>query len=302
MKHLATLAIAGLATVATLTAPTAATAHPAASPKPTGTIFFYRENAKGNGQNIYAMTAAGKSAHRVKHVQADTPVYPAPKAHLLVYTTRPSQFKRDLVIANFAGKRKHLYKPKNFVAVQSVSPNGKYLGIELAGSGENSEFAVATIKGKVIAKLFSANVGNRQVAESWNASSTEVAVVNTSNSDPAASSSLKIYSRKGKLVRTLLKNTGGSFNVAWSKNGDVAFSLGNEISVVKDTGGTPRVLVNTSPNFPNDGLSYSPNGDFLVYGLYVSGSDPTVEQVWRVTSSGKKPHKLTGKGDEPLWG
>jgi Tol biopolymer transport system component len=302
MKRLTTLAIAGAATLAALTVPTAAAAHPTASPKPTGTIFFFRENAKGNGQNIYSMTAAGKSAHRVKHVQIDTPVFPAPKAHLLVYTVRPSEFKRDLVIANYKGKRKHLYKPKNFVGVQSVSPNGKYLGIELAGSGAKSEYAIATIKGKIVAKLFSFSAATRQVAESWNASSTEVAIVNTSNSDPSASSSLKIYNRKGKVVRTLVKNTGGSFNVAWSKNGDVAFSLGNDISVIKDNGGTPRVLVNTSPNFPNDGLSYSPNGDFLVYGLYVSGSDPVVEQVWRVTASGKKPHKLSGKGTEPLWG
>jgi WD40 repeat protein len=301
MKRLTTVAVAGLATIASLAGPTTAIAHPTSSPKPTGTIFFFRENSKGNGQNIFSMTGAGKSAHRVKHLQADTPVYAAPKAHLLVYAKRTSEFKRSLVVANYAGKPKHTYKPKNFIGLLSVSPNGKYIGMQTSGKGAKSNFEIATIKGKVVAKLFAVTV-ERGIAESWNSTSNQVAIVNTSESTPDASSSLKIYNLKGKVVRTVVKNTGGSFNVAWSPSGQIAYSASTQIDVVKDTGGTPTVLYDATPNYPNDGLAYSPNGDFLAFGLYVGGSEPIEQQVWRIDANGSSPVKLTGKGTEPDWG
>jgi Tol biopolymer transport system component len=49
-------------------------------------------------------------------------------------------------------------------------------------------------------------------------------------------------------------------------------------------------------------LAYSPNGDFLAFGLYVASSEPVAQQVWRIDANGSGPVKLTGKGTEPDWG
>jgi Tol biopolymer transport system component len=298
--HIAVV-IAGVASVAALTAAVPAAAHPAAAPKPTGTIFFFRENAARNGQNAFAMTAAGRSVHRQPHVQADTPVFASVSPKLLAYTFEPpkTEFVRDLIVASYAGKQ-HKYVVKGLSQVLSISPNGKYLGLEVSGAVGKVNFEIATVRGRKIATMFSNN-GENQIVESWNAKGNEVAVLNATSSG-VVRSTLKIYNTKGRVVRTLVKNAGPAFGLAWGANGDVAYAAVHDIWVVKDTGGKPHVLRSAGANFPDGGLSYSPNGAFLAFGLDVQTNTETVEQIWRVTAAGKSPHKITGNGTHPAWG
>ena len=62
-----------------------------------------------------------------------------------------------------------------------------------------------------------------------------------------------------------------------------------------------EMLLNAGADFPDGGLSYSPNGAYLAYGLNLA-TGVNVEQIWRVDSNGKHPHKISGNGTSPSWG
>jgi hypothetical protein len=299
MKPIAALALAAVTTLGVLVA-TPATAHPGASGKshkPTGTIFFFRENHAGNGQNIFSMTAAGKSAHQVAHVDADIAAYPAPKAHVIAYGHTPAPFKRWLRIATYRGKIKHTYKPKNLVQVLSISPNGKYVGDEL--TGPKVSFDIASGKGKTVATLFKAATSTPTDAkEAWNPNGKQIAVLATN--EDTNKSTLKTYNLHGKVLKTLATNLAGGSGVSWSTSGIIAYAVGRTILEVRDTGGATHVLIGLGTSFAS-GVSYSPNGAFIAYSVDTAAT-PSVEQLWRAKSDGTSRHRLTNKGSQPYWG
>jgi hypothetical protein len=300
MKRFVMVLIACVACLAGTLGAGAAAARPAAGHKLAGTIFFFRENAADNGQNQYAMSPKGKSVHKLAHVGADFPVYPAPAAHLLAYTVSTGQFERGIGIATYSGKRKHLYKPKNLIAVYSISPNGKYLGLEFSGTAGKVTFEIATIKGKRVATLFgSASSVPPTILESWSPNNKQLAVMNDNGTTNLGT--LRVYNLHGKVVRTLATKVSGSANgLSWSKTGIVAYTTGHDIAEVRGTGSNPHLLIALGANYP-DGVSYSPNGAYLAYGVDVaSGVDDL--QVWRATSSGGSRTEITSKGSQPHWG
>ena len=297
MRRTANVVLVGLATLGVAAVAGPATAHPASTPKPTGTIFFFRENAAQNGQNAFSMTATGKKVHRVPHIGTDFPALPAPKAHEIISTVQPAQFVRSIGVSTYAGKVKHVYKSKTFDQVVSVSPNGKYLGAEISQSA-GAAFAITTIKGKNPKILFSWTSVPPTVAESWNPTSTQVAVVDTNPN--TNKSTLKIYNLKGKVVRTLLTGASLSGGLSWSASGVLAYTTGHEIAEIRATGGNPHLLIDLGANYPY-GVSYSPNGAFLAYGVDVV-STPDTFQVWRATAAGASRVEINGKGSQPHWG
>jgi hypothetical protein len=289
--------IAGIASLAALSAAVPAAARPAASLKPTGAIFFSRVNATQTNQLNLVMTGAGTNVRHSPGKRLST--FAASGARLLAYTA-DSGTTSAIGIANFGGKQLHLYKPKGFVNVYSISPNGKYLGIEIDGKGQTQTYAISTLKGKVVAKLFSFNSSTilPEVDESWNSTSTQLVVLDSVTKTGTTTTSLKIYNLHGKVLKTLVKNAGLSFSVAWSASGDVAFSSGHLIKEIADTGGKVSTLL-TSKNFPDGGLWYSPNGGFLAYGLNIGN---TQQQIWRINSDGTHNVKLNANGYTPVWG
>jgi len=296
MRRTATVALVGLATVSVAAVAGPATARPAATPKPAGTIFFFRENANQTGQSAFSMTGTGKKVHKVPHIGVDFPALPAPKAHEIISTVQPAQFVRSIGVSTYAGKVKHVYKSKILTQVISVSPNAKYLGAEIV-HGAGAAFAITTIKGKNPKILLSWTSAPPNVAESWNPTSTQLAVVDTNpNSNK---STLRIYNLNGKVVRTLL--TGASLNggLSWSASGVLAYGTGHNIAEIRATGGNPHLLIGLGSNYPF-GVSYSPNGAYLAYGVEVMPAE-TLE-VWRATAAGTSRVKIDGKGSQPLWG
>jgi TolB protein len=289
MKSTAALVTAGLVTAVALAAPAAA--HAQATPKLTGRIFYLREGH--GGQHAFSITPTGKSNHRVRNVKLDTIVYPAPKAHLIVYSVVAGEFQRDLVVASYAGTVKHRYSPPGLDTVLSVSPNGKYLGVERSTHTGRFAFTIATITGRTVATLFHSNNPDAGIAESWRANSKQVVLI-----DPKLrTSTLRIYNRHGKLVRTLPKIGSQAFSVAWSSSGDIAYSTNQGIVVTRDTGGKPHVLLKSS-RLADGGLAYSPNGGYLGYGLDAGNNG----QIWRVNADGTNPVKITNNGAQPAWG
>lgn len=289
------IGLAGLATLVVLVLPGSATARPAAGHKPTGTIFFLRET--GNGEHAFAMTAAGKAAHRVPHIPLDMSVYPASKAHLLAFTFNKGEFTKEIGISTYKGRLTHTASPTGLYNLISISPNGKYLGVEVFTHRGRFAYEITTITGKPVATLFSFATPNPHVEESWRANSKELVVLNAT-AKARTTSTLKIYKVHGKVVRTLSKNAGASFSVAWSAAGDVAYSTNDDINVVRQTGGKPHALVHSG--VPLDGgLTYSPNGAYLAYGRD-TGHDNG--QLWRVKADGTGTVKINQKGTAPAWG
>jgi Tol biopolymer transport system component len=288
MKSTAALIATGLVTAVALASPAAA--HPRAT-KPTGRIFYLREG--NNGQHEFSITAAGTSNRRVRNVKLDTIAYPAPKAHRIVYSVAAGEFQRDLVVASYAGTVKHRYRPQGLDNLLSVSPNGKYLGVEKSTNTGRFVFAITTTTGRTVATLFHSNNPGAAITESWRANSKQVVLMNPK----LHSSTLTIYNRHGKRVRTLPKINSQAFGVAWSSAGDIAYSTNEGIDVMRQSGGKPRVLVK-SRRLADGGLSYSPNGGYLAYGLDAGNNG----QIWRVNADGTNPVKLTNNGVEPAWG
>lgn len=289
MKSTAALVTAGLVTVVALAAPAAA--HARATPKLTGRIFYSREGQRG--QHTFSITPTGKSNHRVRNVKLDTMVYPAPKAHLIVYSVAAGEFQRDLVVASYAGTVKHRYSPPGLDNLLSVSPNGKYLGVESSTNTGRFVFAITTITGRTVATLFHSNNPDAAIVESWRANSKQVVLLNPKRS----TSTLTIYNHHGKLVRTLPKIGSQVLRVAWSSSGDIAYSTNQAIDVMRDTGGKPHVLLKSS-RLSDGGLTYSPNGDYLGYGLDAGNNG----QIWRVNADGTNPVKITNNGAQLAWG
>lgn len=289
MKSTAALLTAGLVTVVALAAPTAA--HARTTPKLTGRIFYLREGR--GGEHTFSVTPTGKSDHRVPKVKLDQNVYPAPKAHLIVYSVAAGEFTRDLVVASYAGTVKHRYSPPGLDALLSVSPNGKYIGVESSTNTGRFVFTIATITGRTVATLFHSNNPDAAISESWGASSKQLVLMNPK----LRTSTLRIFNRHGKLVRTLPKIGSQAFGVTWSSSGDIAYSTNEAIDVTRDTGGKPHVLLKSS-RLSDGGLAYSPNGGYLTYGLDAGNNG----QIWRVNADGSNPVKITNNGALPTWG
>jgi Tol biopolymer transport system component len=288
MKSTAALVTAGLVTLVTLAAPAAA--HPSAAPKLTGRIFYLREGH--SGQHVFSITPNGKSNHRGPNVKLDTIAYPAPKAHLIVYSVVAGEFTRDLVVASYAGTVKHRYSPPGLDTLLSVSPNGKYLGLESSTNTGRFVFTIATITGRTVATLFHSNNPDAGIAESWRADSKQVVLLKPK----LRRSTMTIYNHQGKLVRRLAIGS-QSFSVAWSSSSDIAYTTNQGIDVTRATGGKPHVLLKSS-RVSDGGLAYSPNGGYLVYGLDAGNNG----QIWRVNADGTNPVKITNNGAQPEWG
>jgi Tol biopolymer transport system component len=58
------------------------------------------------------------------------------------------------------------------------------------------------------------------------------------------------------------------------------------------------VLISLGTSYPI-GLSYSPDGAFVAYGVSTSTGS---RQIWRATAKGKSRTKLTSNGSRPIWG
>lgn len=292
---LATTAVIVVLTTATAVAGSGkATAHPAAGAKPAGTIFYLR--AGHGGEHEFAIHPNGRANRRVPNVALDISAVVAPQAHLIAYLVTVGEFGRKLVLANYAGHVVHTYSSDSLIGLVSISPNGKYVGVETAGHTGPFSYKIMSTSGHSLGTLF--KVGNKLpvVAESWNASSKDVAVL---DAPPTArpKTTLKIFNRHGKVVRTLVKNAGASYAVAWSRSGDIAYSTSAQINVVRHTGGKPRVLL-TNDKDPDNGLAYSPNGAFLAYALEAGENG----QIWRVDANGTNPQLITRNGTTPAWG
>jgi Tol biopolymer transport system component len=294
MKLTTGAAIVGLMTVAAVGGSGQASAHPPAGAKLTGKIFYLREG--NGGQRAFSIHAGGRSKHRLPNVKVETQVYVAPQAHLIVFTANVGEFTQQIAVANYAGRVLHRYSPAGLQAVVSVSPNGKYLGVESTDNTGRFVYKITTISGHTLGTLFSFRNSMPVVEESWNASSKDVAVLNaTPTAHPKTT--LKTYNRHGKVLRTLVKSAGPSYAVSWSRSGEIAYSTNQHINVVSHTGGKPRVLL-TNSRLPDNGLSYSPNGAYLAYGLEAGENG----QIWRVNADGTNPHLITGNGTVPAWG
>jgi hypothetical protein len=288
MKSTAAFVTAGLVTVVALAAPAAA--HARATPKLTGRIFYLREGH--GGEHMFSITPTGKSNHRVPKVTVDTIAYPAPKAHLLVYSVVAGEFTRDLVVANYAGTVEHRYSPPGLETLLSVSPNGKYLGLESTTNAGRFVFRIATITGRTVATLFHSNNPDDGITESWRSDSKQVVLLKPK----LRKSTMTIYNLHGKLVRRLAIGS-QSFSVPWSSSGDIAYTTDQGIDVTRATGGKPHVLLKSS-RVSDGGLAYSPNGGYLSYGLDADNNG----QIWRVNADGTNPVKITNNGAQPAWG
>jgi hypothetical protein len=297
MKSALGLAVAGLAVTAGLALPSIAAARPTATaPTPKGTIFFSRENAARTLFQNVSMTGSGGSVHVFKG--PNERLLPVPRTKRLYYTvnTAPGVFQLD--VATYSRKVTHVYKPKGLDAAYAVSPNGKYLGVDL-GSGQKDNYDLITTKGKVVAKLFSAPIVTDEVWEAFNPASTQVAVLVRDEDSATPRSALRIYNRHGKLVRTLVRNAGASEFVAWSKGGAIAYGVNHDVKVVKAAGGKPRVLFADSGDFPGFGLAYSPDGRFLAYGIVLPDNST---QIWEAAADGSHRHVVNNDGYFPTWG
>jgi hypothetical protein len=292
MKPTVALALATVASTAVLALPGAATAaaHHSAAPhataaKPTGTIFFVREGSRSRDES---MKPTGGSVHRL----AGTAPFllPVPSKHLLVYSTPLSAAPPELKVASYALKTKHTYKIPHLGSVISVSPNGKDIGTDAVnGSSTREVFRVRTLAGKVVSTLFTLPIGQYQVWESWNAASSQVAVMTRNISKETAT--IKIYSRHGKVIRTIIHNQPNVAYLAWSKTGTIAFGRLTTIMTVPSTGGTPKPLFFDTADDPgNGGLAYSPNGKFIAYGATSVKDGHSV--IWVVNANGTGRHAI----------